>query len=179
MSVINNIKRKIGDIKLKKAQHRAVKRQFINWNDVRKVQILFNRTNQTEVGILDYFIDKLIESGKQVELLNYVDSKKNDTDIEINRKYSYFYRKDLNWFGKPHDKVYHKFIEQTSDLLIVIDFNDMFHFRWIATLSRAQTIATVYSQNNKWANILLKIERDNIEHFLEQVVHYLKLINVK
>ena len=40
--------------------------------------------------------------------------------------------------------------------MVVVDFDNSFHSQWIATLSKAKTIVAPFSENNKWATLLIE-----------------------
>ena len=61
---------------LKKALKKPIERGFINYKDVNQVQILFNRIDDTQADIVSKFVHFLLDEGKSVEVLIYVDAKK-------------------------------------------------------------------------------------------------------
>ncbi len=179
MGLLKNIKHNLAVYSLRKASQGIVARQFLNWNEVKRVQILFNRTNQAQADIMSKFAKFLLDEGKSVDVLIFVDTKKIDPNLQDRKGLKYYCRKQLNWFGKPASDVYRDFILQPSDLLIVADFDNRFHFQWIATLSKAKSIVAPFHERNKYATLLLKIKGDDVNEYLQQVIHYLGFINRK
>ena len=179
MGLFKGIKAKVGQYALKKAAAVNSQRLFINWNDVSKVQILFHRSNQAEADTMAKFARFLLDEGKKVDVLIFVDSKKIDETLQNRTGLTYYCRKNLNWFGKPKDEFFNEFIKQPSDLLIVADFYKHFHFKWIATLSKSKSVVAPFNEDNNWATLLIKIDNNNLDNFLKQSIHYLGFINKK
>ena len=141
--------------------------------------MLFICTNDRIFNELCAFARELVQYGKVVDMLIYINEKKLEP-IYISRKgVSYYCRKDLKWTGRPKGEIIEKFINFKSDLLIVPVFEQAFHIKWIASLCDTKMIVAPFSGTNNWANILLKLENNNIEEFIKQTVHYLKMINNK
>lgn len=176
---LRKIKQNIAGYSLRKASQGVSCRQFLNWNEVKQVQILFYRANQAQADTMSKFAKFLLDEGKSVDVLIFVDAKKVDPSLQDRKGIKYYCRKQVNWFGKPAVDVYSDFVSQTSDLLIVVDFENRFHFQWIATLSKAKTIVAPFHNDNLWATLLLKIKGNDVNEFLQQVIHYLGFINKK
>ena len=179
MDLFKGIRTKIGQYALKKASVGSCQRQFLNWSDIHKVQILFNRTSQKQADEMAKFAKFLIDEGKKVDVLIFIDSKKLDETFQNRPGITYYSRQNLNWYRKPSGTTIQDFVDRDSDLMIVPEFNNLFHFTWLATLCKAKTIVAPYSDRNQWASILLKIENNNTNTFLQQAIHYLGFINNK
>ncbi|HOG20605.1 MAG TPA: hypothetical protein PKW37_09215 [Salinivirgaceae bacterium] len=179
MSAIKTIKKRLREMSLKKALKKPNERSFINYKDINHVQLLFNRINDAQADIMSRFARFLLDEGKSVEVLIYVDTKKLDPDFQNRKGISYFCRKQLNWYGKPKEEAYINFVSRQSDLMVVADFNNSFHSQWIATLSKAKTIVAPFNECNKWATLLIDTTKNDYNEYLQQVVHYLGIIKTK
>jgi hypothetical protein len=179
VSALKTIKKKFREMSLKKALKKPIERGFINYKDVNQVQILFNRIDDTQADIVSKFVHFLLDEGKSVEVLIYVDAKKMAPGFQNRKGIKYFCRKQLNWYGKPKEEVYTNFISKQADLMVVVDFDNSFHSQWIATLSKAKTIVAPFSENNKWATLLIESTKNNYNEYLQQLIHYLDIIKTK
>jgi len=179
VKLFNGLRTKIGQYTLKKTSVGSCQRQFLNWSEIHRIQIVFNRIGQKQADEMVKFVKFLLEEGKKVDVLIFVDAKKLDETFQNRPGITYYCRKDLNWFGKPTSIAVEEFLSRDADLLIVPEFTDIFHFTWIATLSKAKSVVAPYSDWNTWATMLLKIEGKDINSFLQQAIHYLGFINQK
>jgi len=179
VNALKTIKKRFREMSLKKALRKPNERSFINYRDVNQVQILFNRINDTQADIMSRFARFLIDEGKSVEVLIYVDTKKMPSDFQNRKGISYFCRKQLNWYGKPKEEAYINFISRETDLMVVVDFDNSFHSQWIATLSKAKTVVAPFDENNKWATLLIESTNNNYNEYLQQIIHYLGIIKTK
>ena len=177
MEFLKNIKLTIGNRYLKRESKSKNELSFINWDDIKRIKLLFIRKNDFIADELSAFARELVQLGKVVDVLIYVPKNKLDEGFKRRKSVEYYCKKDLNWYGKPKREIIENFISTKSDLLIIPVFEDVFHIKWLASMCNVKMIVAPFTESNNWANTLIKLEDENIEQFIQQTVHYLKMIN--
>ena len=119
MEFLKNIKLTIGNRSLKRESKSKNELCFINWDDVKRIKLLFIRKNDFIADELSGFARELVKLGKIVDVLIYVHKNKLDEDLKNRKSVEYYCKKDLNWYGKPKREMVENFISTKSDLLIV------------------------------------------------------------
>ena len=175
--LLHIIKIKVGNYSLKKISKPQIEHSFINWDNITRIKLLFTRTSDFFADELSSFARELVKQGKIVDVLIHIDRKKLDDSYKNRKNVEYYCRKDLTWLGKPKLETVENFIITKSDLLIVPVFEEILHIKWISVMCNTKMIVAPFSEKNQWANILIKLGDNSIEQFLEQTVHYLKMIN--
>lgn len=177
--MFSNLKLKIGLSRLKK-QLKGHKRQKMVYNleTARRIGIVSNATSsivfEQTMQLATFLNSKHID----VSLLVFCPEKEVPQKYYLRKNVVVFNKKELNWYGKPLHPAVDDFISSNFDILIDLSLQEIFSLRWIASLSKAKfKVGTLqYFANPNDMVISLKKEQ-GIEILIEQLKHYLNLIN--
>ncbi len=165
---------------LKKGQKRNKrKRQLKNLGDIKNVGVIFERDSEQTASNMQKLAKFLNDQGIKVQVLAFVNLKKPTPELAAKKNLSLFYRKDLNWFGKPKSDEVDSFINQPFDLLIKADFSAVFALAWICTVSKTALVAGPNDQMKDVYDFIIETHNKDQNQYHQQLIHYLSIINQK
>lgn len=177
--MFKNFRLKIGHSQLRK-QLKALKRdkRVHNFESARKIGILLllNSDNDFEqaLGMMAYLTEKNLET----TLLGLYLGKEIPHKYLMRKNIHIFNKKDVNWYGKPLLPYTNEFMGKEFDILIDLTMAETFPLKWIASLSRAKFKVGCLSYYGNPNDLIINITSNNtIEFLIEQIKHYLYLIN--
>ena len=180
MKLIENIKRNTGLSALNKSLRTTKRNKFVhNLVTARKIGILgiVNTPNDFEeiISFQRFLSDKNI----QVETLVYYPGKEIPPQLLMRKGVNIFNKNEVNWYGKPANSYAERFCSQEFDILIDLSMDELFTIRWISTLSRSRFKVGGMGYTGNPYDLVISIEetKKQIPYLIEQVVHYLNLIN--
>lgn len=163
---------------LKKSSNKRIK-AFVNFEDLKKVGILFERDNDTTAANMAKLAKFMHDQGIQIDVLAFVDIKKPTEALATKTGLKLFFKKDLNWFGKPKSEEVVNFIEQRFDLLIKADFSSAYPLAFICSKSNATMVAGPKDELSAHYDFILESKSNNQNEFHQGLIHYLSEINKK
>ena len=152
---------------------------FINLEDLKSVGILFERDNDATAANMAKLAKFLHEQGIQIDVLAFVNMKKPTEELQSKKGLNLFYKKDLNWIGKPKSEEVVNFIKQKFDLLIKSDFSNAFPLAYICTQSNASMVAGPKDELSPYYDFILESKAQDQNEFHQGLIHYLSVINKK
>jgi len=178
---INNIKEGIGR-KILKIKTKSLERnkQAFSFDKARTAGILLNAKDVKTFELTQTFI-KFIRS-KDIETLSfgYVDDEKVISAYDYQIGMDHFTKKQLNWYNKPIGLSIEQFISKEFDILIDLTLDEFFPVQYIVGISRAKFKVGRFISDNSYYDMMIDIEKKNtLEYLIEQITHYLLLINPK
>ena len=112
--------------------------------------------------------------------LGFIDEKDLPSDYQSKLEFDFFTRKDLSKFYKPSGITVKNFSGEDYDILIDLTNETIIPLRYILNWSRAKFKVGLYSKENEpFFDLMIKMEKFNMVDFIDQVNHYLKIINTK
>ncbi|MCF0207563.1 MAG: hypothetical protein HUK15_09060, partial [Bacteroidales bacterium] len=91
-------------------------------------------------------------------------------------EFSFFCRKDLNWYGLPTEEAVGEFADTNFDILLCMNLEEKNPLTYITARSKASFKVGLYSpQNAKYLDVMLSLDEEsrNIEELAKQILHYL------
>lgn len=162
--------------KLKKT-HRNKK--FNNLKNAHKIGIVWDGINIEAFSDISSFYQKMTDSSIQVDVLCYYPGNILPNEYTAVRYLSCFKKTDLSFFYLPKSVEINDFISTPYEILIDINFTNRFPLYYITSLSKAEFKIGAGSTIKREA-LDMTIEFDdksNVKYYLEQVEHYLEMIN--
>lgn len=169
---------------------RKLKKEFKNMKRVGKVK---NLDEALSVGILYpvdrpetyHLVKKYVKHLKEQEgirkimALGYVDVKELPADYNSKLEFDFFCKKDLNRLYRPQGNIIKNFIEEDYDILIELTNDTILPLRYILISSRAKFKVGFYNEENEpYFDMMINTGKSfNIVDFIDQINHYLKIIN--
>lgn len=160
-----------------KAKNKA--KTFINLDDLKRVGILFERNNNTTATNMAKLAKFLYDQGIQIDVLAYVNLKKPTEELETKKGLKLFFKRDLNWFGKPKTEEVINFMKQRFDLLIKADFSAAFPLAFICAQSNASLVAGPKDNLSPYYDFILESDKSDQNEYHQALLHYLSIINKK
>jgi hypothetical protein len=112
--------------------------------------------------------------------LGFIDEKELPADYQSKLEFDFFTRKDLSRFYKPGGNTVKNFIQEDYDILIDLTSEEVIPLRYILNYSRARFKVGFYSEENQpYYDLMINMKKYNMIDFIDQVNHYLKIINTK
>lgn len=151
---------------------------FSNLSQINHVGIIFERTNDDVAGQVAK-LAKFLHDEQQVniDVFAYVHLKKPTEELAKKKNLSLFYKKDLNWYGKPKTLEIKTFISKKFDLLIKADFSEKFPLSYICAASQAALIAGPKDGIRDYYDFIIEVDKTKPNEYHQQLIHYLTIIN--
>lgn len=177
MNVIKKIQLRLYQYFLQqKIKHLSVKRQAINFDKARRIGILFDATDQANEQLISRYKKKLQDSGKQVEVLAFVDDKLEHDQTTL---FKYFNRKNLSWTLQPTGSTVEQFIQTPYDILLNLHINSVPALEYVSALSQAHLRVGQFRNDSEYCyDLMIDIPAgDSLGNFIAQADSLLKKIN--
>lgn len=160
------------------AEHERVVRSC-NLSAAGKIGILYEASEQRQFDIVRRLMLNLQAKIPYVRSLGYVDSKEL-SDFHIQPlEYSFFCRRDLNWYGLPSDMAVSEFVNGGFDILICLNTEEKIPLTYVMAASDAGFKVGLYSEKNaRSLDVMLSLDEENLdmEELSKQIVYYLENI---
>jgi hypothetical protein len=146
----------------------------VNLNDASEIGILFDASDPDEVSLINQFADNMKREKKKIILLGYYDQPKR----AINFNFSYFNRKDLNWYLMPRGLVVDEFLGRKFDILINAYIKENLPLEFVSAMSQASFRIGAYNKEKTYAyDFMVDMKEDNdLRTLLSQYRHYLQML---
>lgn len=179
MKLFNNIREKIGFWTLRKAlKNQSRKKSVHNFETANHVGILFDATDEKHFESIQEFYHKLIRYVKVVKVIGYSRAGDLPNQYLFKKNFTFYQKKDLNWYHKPVNPDIDTFMKRPMDILINLSLSRDFHFKYIVASSPAQFKVGRYDDQNELYDLMIDLKNeDTLDYFIEQVYHYLNIIN--
>jgi hypothetical protein len=161
-----------------------IKRTFRNkkFNSLRnahKIGIVWDGDFVSNFQHITDLYQRLQARGIQVDIVCYYPGKILPDEYTALRYLTCIKRSDLNFFYIPDKDDINDFISTPYEILIDINFRNQFPLLYISGLSKAEfKIGAGGTIESNILDMTLEIpDKENIEFYLQQVEHYLNMIN--
>lgn len=153
----------------------AVNHQVVNFQRAKYIGIAFDGTDEHDVTTVLNYVHKLKKRKLKVNMLGYVDAK----TMTENMSYMAFSRKEINWYEKPSHHMPLEFTGKEFDILINAHMTESAPLEYIATFSNAKFRVGPYLEDEKTYcfDFMIRTKSDDLEDFLEEVDHYLEILD--
>ncbi len=179
--MLEKLKSKLIARKLKSIQvgeNRSVR--ACNLTSAKKIGILYEASEQSQFESVRAFMVNLQKKIPFVRALGYVDAKEL-SDFHIQPlEYSFFCKKDLNWYGFPNEEVISDFCNKEFDILICLNIEEKLPLTCLMVRIKANFKVGIYSETNaKWLDMMLSLDEENknMNELIIQTLRYLENIH--
>ena len=181
MELLKKIRIRIGDAILKnKIARTKRKMHYSNLSDVKNIGIVWDASKIDEFACLSRFYQKMHESKTDVKIMGYYSGKNLPNQFTAVRYLSIIKNEELNFFYQPVSNDTNKFVNNKFDVLIDINFEKLLPLHYISSLSNAGFKVGLFESEagNTPFDLMMDLKSPvNVEDYLNQVVHYLEMIN--
>lgn len=181
--MFEGLKRKIAQGKLRR-EFKNLKRvgKVKNLEEALSVGIIYQVDREETYHLVKKYVRFLKEHEgiRKIMALGFIDVKELPPEYQSKLEFDFFTRKELSRFLKPGGITVTNFINEDYDILIDLTNEQIIPLRYILNYSRARFKVGVYSEENeKFYDLMISMKKYNIVDFIDQVNHYLKIINTK
>jgi hypothetical protein len=181
MELFKNLRLKIGDNILRNKIASTKRKVFYaGIEQVKNIGILWDASRTDEFTCLSKFYQKMNENKTEVMILGYFPGKNLPNQYTAIRYLSVIKKDELNFFYHPGSSESAKFINKQFDVLIDLNFKKLLPLQYISYLSKASFKVGLFEEGLNPApfDLMMEIKNPvNIDDYLAQVMHYLKMIN--
>lgn len=183
IAIVNKMRLTVGSYFLQK-EMRIRKRdvQGMGIDAARSIGVVFNAKDESSFKQIREFTDYLRGGGlRQVKALGFVPKAEVSAFLQSSQDFDFFSKEDFNWFFKPQGRKVAGFIGEPFDILIDLRINKSIPLLFIVGLSRAQFKVGRYGDKFKeYYDLMIDVEEEaDLKFFIEQIKHYLTMLNEK
>lgn len=180
MALFESITDKVASFLLKR-QLKKLERRCVATNlaSAKTIGIIFDATLKENFNYLKPFVNYLTDQNKKVEVLGYINEKVISDFYTARKGFSFFCKKDLNWYGKPTEVAANDFAEKQFDILIDLSIKRTSPIHYISATSKSTFKIGRFSDDEDSFDFMIDISgKSEISFLIEQIKHYLSIINV-
>ena len=153
-------------------------KRVYNLTTARKIGILFDGTNHKDFDRILEFYKFLKDKMINIHVLGYVNAKDVPDKYLFKKDFYFILKKNLNWYYKPVSEEAEKFVTSSFDILIDLNLKENFPCQFIVGLSHAHFKVGKFTSKKEFYDLMIHIDKGRkIDYFIEQVKHYLEVIN--
>ncbi len=160
----------------RKLKSRNYPARIINFEEVKKIGILYTLEKTASYEIIAGFVNKLQNENIKVRALGLVKRKEDTTQFLPKLSFDFIYPGDLNWFGKPRGKYAEDFLEEELDLLLDLTEDDDFTARYLFSLAKAKLKV---GHSDAAAVQINRKQNLSLDDYLREIDHYIRIIKKK
>lgn len=182
MGIKENIKTKLGKVALAKDLKKLKDRKagVCDFNNADSIAFLYQVYNKEQLAQLlkvgQYFKNEF--GIKRVFALGYNNEKKTPEYLKSTVNFDFVTNNDQNWKGIPFGTTYDNFISEEFNILIDLrtDSDLLLDFALLHSKSKFK-IGRFAEDKVAYYDLMIHFQEDNLEEYINQVVHYLNMIN--
>ncbi len=182
MGFIGQIRRYAGfyRLRLESAKLRRDKKT-VGLFSARNIGLVYYLHDEESYRMVSAFVKKLQEQGKTVKALAYVENRRLTGLFLPKLSYDFFYPSGLGWNYKPKSTRVKDFIDTPFDLLLDLSLGDNLPLLYVTAMSKAKFKAGMQSDaRSRLLDLMISLgEKKGLQDLIEQLEHYLKIINGK
>lgn len=181
MELFRSTRLRLGNSILEKSKSRTRRiTGFSGMDKVRKIGIVWDASRTGDFSALSKFHQRMGERGIDVKILAYYDGKELPDSYTAIRFLSVIRRNELSFFYIPGSTEADVFMRTGFDVLIDMNFDHTFPLVFITAMSAAGFKVGLFGSEADSAtfDLMMEIKKPvQAGHYLDQIVHYLELIN--
>ncbi len=181
MELFRNYRLKIGNAILVKKLVKTRRKIFYNdISDIKKIGIVWDATKKGDFASLSKFHQKMQDRNVDVKIIGYYPGKELPDQYTAIRFLSCIRRNELSFFYLPVSTEADVFMNSKFDILIDINFDEVFPLQCITKLSKASFKVGLFNSeaDSSTFDLMMEIKKPvQVENYLTQVIHYLEMIN--
>ncbi len=180
MSLIDDLKQKVGKYFLSKNKNKDRSVSTRNFELSRSIGLLFKVNSESDFIIVKQYRKHLqSEYGiKKVEALGWLDAKDLPDYTVTQRGFTFLNPVKANWYLKPEDEDYDAFVKYPFDILIDLTFEENVPLRFALNESKAlMKVGRYHDEDYHLYDMTLNLpENTLLDEYLKQADKYLNLI---
>ena len=181
MDLFREIRLKVGNFILSRRRVKASRKAFYNSiEQVKKLLIVWDASRPLEFPALTEFYNRMQERGIKTDIVAYYPGDTLPDQYTAIRYLTCIRRNELNSLYIPALPEAEKFIDAPYDVLIEINFDNLFPLHYISSLSAAGFKVGLPGRNPGDSPFDLMMDFKppvKTDEYLKQVLHYLEMIN--
>lgn len=153
-------------------------KKVFNLKTARSIGILFDATNINHFEAVYELYKDLLKDHEEIFVLGFVNANDIPDQYLFKKNFSFFTKKEVNWYFKPKNQDALRFTDKRYDILINLNLTYNLLFDFIIALSLARFKVGRYCREENYYDFMISIEKEpTFEYFIQQVKHYLEMIN--
>jgi len=181
MELFKNIRLKIGNYILRNRMAGTKRKaHYSSINEVKNIGIVWDASKIDDFTCLSRFYQKMHENKTDVKIVGYFQGKSLPNQLTAVRYLSIIKKEELNIFYHPVSSDTNAFVKSRFDVLIDMNFKKLLPLQYITSLSNAGLKVGLFDSEtgNPPFDLMMELKSPfNVEDYLNQVVHYLEMIN--
>jgi hypothetical protein len=181
MEMFKNIRLSRGRSILRNKISRVRRKRFRgNMFSAKKIGLVWDASKPDEFQVLSQFHQKLLERNIDLQIIGYYPGKEIPDKITAIRYLVCLKQRDINLTYRPVSNEANGFINTPFDILIDANFKNVFPLEYISSLSLAGLKVGIYDcgYDQSPFDLMLEVNKSSdLNNYLDQVVHYLEMIN--
>jgi len=181
MEMFKNIRLNRGKAILRKKMAKQKRKKFKeNISSAKTIGMVWDATIPDDFTVLSQFHQKMADKNIDVKILGYFPGKNLPDKLTAIRYLTCLKKEDISFTYRPVSHEGNAFINTRFDILIDINFNDLFPLRYISYLSVAGFKVGIFDSTsvNSPYDLMMEFNKStDINTYLVQVIHYLEMIN--
>ena len=180
MELFKNTRLKIGNSILSKRAAKVNRKiYYSNITEVKSIGIVWDASKTKDFSYLSKFHQKMHERNIEVKIIGYYGGKELPDQYTALRYLSCIRKNEINYFYIPVSTETEFFIKNRFDVLIDINFDNIFQLHYITSLSLASFKVGLFDKERNSSSMDLMIELKKpyqVENFLNEIIRYLEMI---
>jgi hypothetical protein len=181
MEMFKNIRLSRGRSILRSKTSRVRRKRFKgNISSAKRIGMVWDASNPDEFQVLSQFHQKMSERNIELSILGYYPGKEIPDKITAIRYLVCLKQEDISFTYRPISNEANSFINTPFDILIDANFKTLFPLEYISALSTAGLKVGIFDSGyeNSPFDLMIDVSKNtSLNNFLDQVVHYLEMIN--
>jgi len=167
---METLRRKRGMKELHRLRDRHQPVKQVNWEQVKKVGVLYNAADPKIAEEAQEFFRFLQQEGKQPYTLGYMHINDQKQLPATRLGFDYFCRRSLDGKMLPTATVAKNFMEEPFDILFDLNIENLFPLHAVSVLSKAHLKAGLDLPENRHLHLTIQLDASQPVH---TVLHYL------
>ena len=150
-----------------------------NFETASRAVIVFDTTIPNCFHPIKEFVKFLKKQDIKTFVLGYVSEKETPQEMLLWPNIEFLTRKEVTWYGRPKDEIAKKYFSKKPDMLFVLSFQENLTIEYLTRLSEAKFKIGCFTENENDLDLMINPANKECEagYFLEQVKHYIKMLN--
>ncbi len=149
-----------------------------NFNTAKRAGIVFDASKPEGFQHVTKFRKYLSSRKISSVIIGYVDADDISGELILWENCHFFCRKDLDLLYRPKKPQVLSFIHENTDILFDLCLTTHFPLQYISALTPSSFKVGKYSDSPNDLDLMINIkENQDIEYFIDQIIHYVNLLN--
>lgn len=181
MEFFSNTRLKIGNTILSNKIERVRRKiYYSNISQVKTIGIVWDASKTKDFSSLSKFHQKMHERNIEVKIIGYYPGKELPDQYTALRYLSCIRKNEINFFNIPVSTETDYFIKNRFDVLIDINFENIFPLNYITSLSVSSFKVGIFDtqRNSTSLDLMMELKKPyQVENYLNEIIRYLEMIN--